>query len=48
MLDVVVDALKQTGYRALLAGLASETDELPPNIFKIGNVPHDWLFQHGL
>ena len=35
-------------YRALLAGLASETDQLSSNIFRIGNVPHDWLFQHGM
>ena len=47
ILKVVVDALVQTGYRAVLSGLATETDQLPPNIFKIGNVPHDWLFQHG-
>jgi hypothetical protein len=44
---IVVDALNQTGYRALLSGLATNTDHLPPNIFKIGNVPHDWLFQYG-
>ncbi|CAF0916207.1 unnamed protein product [Adineta ricciae] len=46
ILKVVVDALLQSGYRAVLSGLATETDQLPPNIFKIGNVPHDWLFQH--
>lgn len=44
---VVIDALHRTGYRAILSGLASDTDHLPSNIFKIGNVPHDWLFQHG-
>lgn len=47
ILAVVVEALKETGYRAVLSGLALETDQLPPNIMKIGNVPHDWLFQHG-
>lgn len=47
ILTVVVNALQETGYRALLSGLASDSDELPNNIFKIGNVPHDWLFQHG-
>ena len=47
LLQVVIDALDKTGYRALLAGLATETDQLPENIFKIGNIPHDWLFQHG-
>ena len=47
ILGIVIDALIQTGYRALLSGLASDTDQLPPNIFRIGNVPHDWLFQYG-
>jgi UDP:flavonoid glycosyltransferase YjiC (YdhE family) len=47
LLEVVIDALGQTGYRALLSGLATDTDHLPDQIFKIGNVPHDWLFQHG-
>jgi hypothetical protein len=47
ILGVVIDALGQTGYRALLSGLAADTDHLPSNIFKIGNVPHDWLFQYG-
>jgi UDP:flavonoid glycosyltransferase YjiC (YdhE family) len=47
ILAVVINALNRTGYRAILSGLASDTDYLPPNIFKIGNVPHDWLFQHG-
>jgi UDP:flavonoid glycosyltransferase YjiC (YdhE family) len=47
LLQVVVDALGKTGYRALLSGLATDTDHLPNYIFKIGNVPHDWLFQYG-
>jgi len=47
ILHVVIDALKQTGYRAVLSGFANESDSLPENIFKIGNVPHDWLFQYG-
>lgn len=47
ILAVVIEALSRTGYRAILAGLASDSDHLPPNIFKVGNVPHDWLFQHG-
>ncbi len=47
LLRVIIDALDKTGYRALLAGLATEADQLPETIFKIGNVPHDWLFQHG-
>ncbi len=47
ILGIVIDALKQTGYRALLSGLATDADQLPSNIFRIGNVPHDWLFQYG-
>ena len=47
LLKVVLEALDQTGYRALLSGLANDDDELPDTVFKIGSVPHDWLFQHG-
>jgi UDP:flavonoid glycosyltransferase YjiC (YdhE family) len=47
ILQVVLDALSATGYRALLSGLATDDDTLPDNVFKIGNCPHDWLFQHG-
>ena len=47
LLKIVLDALKATGYRALLSGLANENDVLPENIFRIGNCPHDWLFEHG-
>lgn len=47
ILQIVLDALNVTGYRALLSGLATDTDTLPSNVFKIGNVPHDWLFQYG-
>jgi len=47
VLKVVLKALKATGYRALLSGLAKEADKLPNNVFKIDNCPHDWLFQHG-
>ncbi|CAF1234226.1 unnamed protein product [Rotaria sp. Silwood1] len=46
ILRIVIDALNETGYRALLSGLATDTDQLPSNVFKIGNVPHDWLFQY--
>ena len=47
LLKIVLEALQATGYRALLSGLAKDTDVLPANVFKIGNCPHDWLFQHG-
>lgn len=45
--QVVIESLKLTGYRALLSGLAQDDDQVPENVFKIGNCPHDWLFQHG-
>ncbi|CAF2987682.1 unnamed protein product [Rotaria sp. Silwood2] len=44
--QIVCDALNETGYRAVLSGLAMDTDQLPSTIFKIGDVPHDWLFQY--
>jgi UDP:flavonoid glycosyltransferase YjiC (YdhE family) len=47
ILKVVLDALEETGYRALLSGLAKDGDKLPKNILKIDNVSHDWLFQYG-
>ena len=47
ILQIVLDALTATGYRAILSGLAKEDDKLPENVFRIDNCPHDWLFQHG-
>ncbi|CAF3176105.1 unnamed protein product [Rotaria sp. Silwood2] len=47
ILQVILEALKKTGYRAVLSGLAKDDDKLPKNVLKIGNVSHDWLFPHG-
>jgi UDP:flavonoid glycosyltransferase YjiC (YdhE family) len=47
LLKIVLHALMQTGYRALLSGFDIDTDHLPKTIFKIDDVPYDWLFQHG-
>jgi hypothetical protein len=47
ILQVVLEALEKTGYRALLCGLAKDDDQLPKNVLKIENVSHDWLFQYG-
>ena len=46
LLDPAVQALQETGQRAvLLGGWAGEGDlELPDSIFRVGAVPHDWLF----
>lgn len=47
LLKVILEALKKTKYRALLSGFDENDDELPENILKISDIPHDWLFQHG-
>lgn len=47
LLQIVLEALEKTGYKALLSNLADPSDHLPPSVFKIGNVPHDWIFQYG-
>jgi UDP:flavonoid glycosyltransferase YjiC (YdhE family) len=47
ILEVVLEALKTTGYRALLLGFDVDHVKLPNNVLKIDNCPHDWLFQHG-
>jgi UDP:flavonoid glycosyltransferase YjiC (YdhE family) len=47
LLQIILGALARTGYRALLSGFDKENDDLPDHIFKIGDTPHDWLFQHG-
>ncbi|CAF0872638.1 unnamed protein product [Adineta steineri] len=46
LLQVILDALEETGYRAILSGFEDNDEELPENILKISDVPHDWLFQH--
>lgn len=44
--QIVVDALLQAGIRGIIGtgwgGLSP--DDLPETIFKVDNVPHDWLF----
>jgi UDP:flavonoid glycosyltransferase YjiC (YdhE family) len=47
ILQIILEALSDTGYRAIISGLAKDDDILPHNAFKIGNCPHDWLFQYG-
>jgi UDP:flavonoid glycosyltransferase YjiC (YdhE family) len=47
LLKVILEALEQTGYRALLSGLATDKDKLPDTVLRIGSVSHNWLFQHG-
>ncbi|KAK4090318.1 CAZyme family GT1 [Purpureocillium lilacinum] len=44
--DMIFDAIKKAGVRALVSrgwgGFGR--DDVPDNIFMLGNVPHDWLF----
>ncbi|KAL8694582.1 MAG: hypothetical protein Q9218_000764 [Villophora microphyllina] len=50
MTELIFDAVKQTGQRALVSkgwgGFGANQLEVPPDVFMLGNVPHDWLFQH--
>jgi sterol 3beta-glucosyltransferase len=45
---IIFTALEKAGARAILSGgwahLGGQT--LPPNVFLIGDCPHDWLFPH--
>ncbi|KAJ6444747.1 UDP-glucose,sterol transferase [Purpureocillium lavendulum] len=44
--DMIFEAIKKSGVRALVSrgwgGFGR--DDVPDNIFMLGNVPHDWLF----
>jgi len=48
MVRTAVDALRQCGQRAIVVTAWGELKglELPPTVFAIKNVPHDWLFPH--
>lgn len=47
---LIFSAVEKTGQRALVSkgwgGLGADEFGVPENIFMLGNVPHDWLFQH--
>ncbi|KAK8035092.1 Sterol 3-beta-glucosyltransferase UGT80B1 [Apiospora rasikravindrae] len=47
---MIFDAVAATGVRALVSkgwgGLGADSLGVPDNIYMLGNVPHDWLFQH--
>lgn len=42
--------MAETGVRALVSkgwgGLGADSMGIPDGVFMLGNVPHDWLFQH--
>ncbi|KAK5658750.1 hypothetical protein OQA88_1560 [Cercophora sp. LCS_1] len=46
----IFDAVSMSGVRALVSkgwgGLGADAVGIPDNVFMLGNVPHDWLFQH--
>ncbi|KAI9805891.1 MAG: hypothetical protein M1825_000505 [Sarcosagium campestre] len=50
MTKMIFEAIKKTGVRALVSkgwgGLGANEMDLPEGVFMLGNVPHDWLFQH--
>ncbi|KAF2158434.1 glycosyltransferase family 1 protein [Zasmidium cellare ATCC 36951] len=48
MTKLILNAVRKTGQRVLLSqgwgGIGAI--DVPDNVFMLGNVPHDWLFQH--
>lgn len=50
MTRMIFDAIHLAGCRALVSkgwgGLGADDVGLPDGVFMLGNVPHDWLFQH--
>lgn len=50
MTKLIFEAVKKTGCRALVSkgwgGLGADDLGIPEGVFMLGNVPHDWLFQH--
>lgn len=50
MTKMIFDAIKLAGIRALVSkgwgGLGADDLGIPEGVHMLGNVPHDWLFQH--
>ena len=50
MTKLIFEAVKKTGQRALVSkgwgGFGADELDIPEGVFMLGNVPHDWLFQH--
>ncbi|KAG0651425.1 UDP-glucose:sterol glucosyltransferase 80B1 [Hyphodiscus hymeniophilus] len=50
MTKMIFEAVKIAGVRALVSkgwgGLGADALGIPDGVFMLGNVPHDWLFQH--
>ncbi|KAI5458067.1 hypothetical protein BGZ63DRAFT_474529 [Mariannaea sp. PMI_226] len=50
MTAMIFEAVKLAGVRALVSkgwgGLGADELGIPDGVFMLGNVPHDWLFEH--
>jgi UDP:flavonoid glycosyltransferase YjiC (YdhE family) len=52
MTQLIFEAVRKTGRRALLSkgwggmGAGEGGLQIPDGVFMLGNVPHDWLFEH--
>ncbi|KAH6977073.1 hypothetical protein BKA56DRAFT_587608 [Ilyonectria sp. MPI-CAGE-AT-0026] len=50
MTEMIFEAVKLSGVRALVSkgwgGLGADELGIPDGVFMLGNVPHDWLFEH--
>ncbi|KAH6885824.1 hypothetical protein B0T10DRAFT_444100 [Thelonectria olida] len=50
MTRMIFEAVKLSGVRALVSkgwgGLGADELGIPEGVFMLGNVPHDWLFEH--
>jgi UDP:flavonoid glycosyltransferase YjiC (YdhE family) len=50
MTELIFEAVRKTGQRVLLSkgwgGMGADELRIPDGVFMLGNVPHDWLFQH--
>ena len=50
MTKLIFEAVEKSGQRALVSkgwgGFGADELGIPEGVFMLGNVPHDWLFQH--
>ncbi|KAK1986369.1 UDP-glucose,sterol transferase [Colletotrichum cereale] len=47
LMTMVLSAVRATGVRAIISrGWSNLTGEESPNVFYVGDCPHEWLFQH--
>jgi UDP:flavonoid glycosyltransferase YjiC (YdhE family) len=50
MTKMIFEAVEKAGVRALVSkgwgGIGADEMGIPESVFMLGNIPHDWLFQH--